>query len=90
MFQRLNDRQVFLWQKKVKHSKVFYQINREHPAVATLLHKAAEDGLRSWNALRIASICSIEICLRNSSWVLGFASPTNARWLPSSVFIRRR
>jgi len=32
--------QVFLWQKKVKHNKVFYRINREHPAVASLLKKA--------------------------------------------------
>ena len=44
--EREHERQVFLWQKKVKHSKVFYQINRDHPAVATLLRKAVEEGLR--------------------------------------------
>ena len=44
---REHERQVFLWKKKVKHSKVFYQINREHPAVATLLLKAAEQGIRA-------------------------------------------
>ena len=45
--EREHERQVFLWQKKVKHSKVFYQINRDHPAVATLLLKAGEHGIRA-------------------------------------------
>src|SRR5262249_21456044 len=44
--QREHQQQVYLWEKRSKHSKVFYQINREHPAVATLLSKAAEHGLK--------------------------------------------
>jgi hypothetical protein len=44
--EREHQQQVFFWQKKVKHSKVFYQINREHPAVATLLKKAGEQGIK--------------------------------------------
>jgi hypothetical protein len=45
--QREQEQQVYFWQKKVKHSKVFYEINRDHPAVATLLQKAAEGGIKS-------------------------------------------
>lgn len=44
--ERDQQRQVFLWEKKVKHSKVFYQINRDHPAVAALLQKADGLGIR--------------------------------------------
>jgi hypothetical protein len=45
--EREHQQQVFLWQKKVKHDKVFYHINREHPAVATLLRKAGEYGIKA-------------------------------------------
>jgi hypothetical protein len=45
--EREHEKQVFLWQKKVKHDKVFYQINRNHPAVSTLLRKAGEEGFRA-------------------------------------------
>lgn len=45
--EREHEQQVFLWQKKVKHGKVFYQLNRDHTAVATLLAKAAEHGIRA-------------------------------------------
>lgn len=44
--ERENQGKVFFWQKKVKHTKVFYQINRDHPAVAALMKKAGEKGLR--------------------------------------------
>jgi hypothetical protein len=37
--------QVYMWEKRVKHSKVFYQINREHPVVASLLTAAAGSGI---------------------------------------------
>jgi hypothetical protein len=45
--QREHERQVFLWHKKVKHGKVFYEINRDHPAVANLLKKAGAHGIKS-------------------------------------------
>jgi hypothetical protein len=45
--QREQEQQVFFWQKMVKHGKVFYQINRDHPAVAILFKKAGEQGFKA-------------------------------------------
>jgi hypothetical protein len=45
--ERESGRQVYLWQKKVKHGKVFYEINREHPAVASLLSRGSDNGGRA-------------------------------------------
>jgi len=42
---RQHTQQVFMWEKKVKHSKVFYRINALHPAVASLVATARKHGI---------------------------------------------
>ena len=37
--------QVFMWEKKVKHNKVFYRLNVAHPGVATLMDTARKHGI---------------------------------------------
>ncbi len=37
--------QVFMWEKKVKHNKVFYRLNAAHPGVATLMDTARKHGI---------------------------------------------
>ena len=34
-----------MWEKKVKHNKVFYRLNDAHPAVASLLRTARKHGI---------------------------------------------
>ena len=37
--------QVFMWEKKVKHNKVFYRLNAAHPGVAALMDTARKHGI---------------------------------------------
>jgi len=37
--------QVFMWEKKVKHNKVFYRLNPAHPGVASLMDTARKHGI---------------------------------------------
>jgi hypothetical protein len=42
---RQHTQQVFMWEKKVKHNKVFYRINASHPAVVSLMATARKHGI---------------------------------------------
>ena len=42
---RQHTEQTFMWEKKVKHNKVFYRINVFHPAVASLMATARKHGI---------------------------------------------
>ena len=42
---RQHSEQTFMWEKKVKHSKVFYRINASHPAVSSLMATARKHGI---------------------------------------------
>jgi hypothetical protein len=42
---RQHTEQVFMWEKKVKHNKVFYRLNAAHPAVASLMDTARKHGI---------------------------------------------
>jgi len=42
---RQHTEQVFVWEKKVKHNKIFYRLNAAHPAVASLLEAGRKHGI---------------------------------------------
>ena len=42
---RQHTEQVFMWEKKVKHSKIFYRLNPSHPGVASLISTAKAHGI---------------------------------------------
>jgi len=42
---RQHTKQVFMWEKQVKHDKIFYRLNAAHPAVASLLETARKHGI---------------------------------------------
>ena len=42
---RQHTEQVFMWEKKVKHNKVFYRLNASHPGVASLMATAKSHGI---------------------------------------------